>query len=256
MRQSAGIPAARIHPEMPPTVAAGAGSVVRTLLFDVLGTVVDERGSIASECGRALAATPAGAAAAPQLAAEWLRRMDDLLADISSGSAAWRPNDALRRESLHEAAAAVGLAELPASTLDDLALAGQRLRPWPDSAAALRSLAANYAVVALSNATLAELTGMSAAGGLAWHCVLSAALIRAYKPDPAVYQMALDLLQLNPEQTLFVAAHPWDLRAAASHGLRTAYVARPGEQPPDAGDQFDVYATDLSGLAAAVAGPA
>jgi hypothetical protein len=32
--------------------------------------------------------------------------------------------DALRREPLHEAAAALGLADLPASVLDDLALAG------------------------------------------------------------------------------------------------------------------------------------
>jgi hypothetical protein len=39
--------------------------------------------------------------------------------------------DVLGRESLHEAAAELGLADLPASVLDDLALAGQRLRAWP-----------------------------------------------------------------------------------------------------------------------------
>jgi 2-haloacid dehalogenase len=175
--------------------------LVRTLLFDVLGTVVDERGSIESECTTALAAAAGGTGTGQQLAAEWLRRMDGLLGQVTSGNAPWRPNDALRRESL------------------------------------------------------AELTGMSAAGGLTWHCVLSAALIRAYKPDPAVYQMALDLLQLNPDQTLFVAAHPWDLRAAASQGMRTAYISRPGEGTSAATDQFDLYATDLAGLAAAVAGP-
>jgi 2-haloacid dehalogenase len=196
---------------------------VRTLLFDVLGTVVDERGSIAAECAAALTDTNDGAARAQLLAVAWQQRMDDLLAQVAGGTAPWRPSDALRRESLHEAAAVLGLADLPASVFDELALAGQRLRAWPDSAQALRSLAARYAVVALSHATLAELTGMSVANGLAWHCVLSAALTRAYKPDPAVYQMALDLLQLNPEQTLFVAAHPWDLRGGGkprdAHGL-------------------------------------
>lgn len=226
--------------------------IVRTLVFDVLGTVVDERGSIARECAAALAGAQDGAAWAQQLAVAWQEHMDGLLAQVTAGTAPWRPSDALRREALHEAAAALGLADLPASVLDDLALAGQRLRSWPDSAQALRSLSARYAVVALSNATLAELTGMSAANGLAWHCVLSAALTRAYKPDPAVYQMALDLLQLNPEQTLFVAAHPWDLRAAAGYGMRTAYISRPGEGTPSADDQFDLYATDLAGLAAAV----
>jgi 2-haloacid dehalogenase len=235
------------------TQADGA-PIVRTLLFDVLGTVVDQRGSIGRECAAALADAEVGAGQAEQLAAAWQQRMDDLIAQVIAGAAPWRPHDALQRESLHEAAAAVGLAGLPASALDDLALAGQRLRAWPDSAEGLRTLSSRYAVVALSNATLAELTGMSAANGLAWHCVLSAALTRAYKPDPAVYQMALDLLQINPEQTLLVAAHPWDLRAAAANGLRTAYVSRPDEGTPSADDQFDVYATDLAGLAAAVTG--
>jgi hypothetical protein len=31
---------------------------------------------------------------------------------------------------------------------------------------------------------------------------------------------------------LFVAAHPWDLRAAAEHGFRTAYVSRPAAERP------------------------
>ena len=70
--------------------------------------------------------------------------------------------------------------------------------PWPDSAQALRALAGAFTVVALSNAGLAQLADMSAAGGLAWHCVLSAELARAYKPDPAACRLALDLLGLTP----------------------------------------------------------
>jgi 2-haloacid dehalogenase len=91
---------------------------------------------------------------------------------------------------------------------------------------------------------------MSAAGGLAWHGVLSAELARAYKPDPAVYRMALELLGLDPRHTMMIAAHPWDLRAAAGHGLRTGYIARSGEGIPAPEDQFDVHATDLADLAA------
>jgi 2-haloacid dehalogenase len=48
---------------------------------------------------------------------------------------------------------------------------------------------------------------------------------------------------------MMVAAHPWDLRAAASHGLRTAYVARPGEGVPGPDDRFDVRAAGLAELA-------
>ena len=105
-------------------------------------------------------------------------------------------------------------------------------------------------MVALSNASLAQLASMSAAGGLAWHGVLSAELTQGYKPDPAVYRMALELLGLDPRRTMMIAAHPWDLRAAAGHGLRTGYIARRGEGIPAPEDRFDVHATDLADLAA------
>jgi 2-haloacid dehalogenase len=46
-----------------------------------------------------------------------------------------------------------------------------------------------------------------------------------------------------------VAAHPWDLRAAASHGLRTAYIQRASEGVPAPSDTFDFTAPDLAALA-------
>lgn len=90
--------------------------------------------------------------------------------------------------------------------------------------------------MALSNGNLSMLTDMFAAAGLTWHCVLSGELVRAYKPDPAVYQLALDRLALDPRRTLMVAAHPWDLRATATHGLRTASIERAGEGAPEPSD--------------------
>jgi 2-haloacid dehalogenase len=232
------------------TAATGPGTPgeIRTLVFDVLGTVVDEAGSIAAQTAAALAGADSNADAGT-LAAEWGRRADALTAEIAAGTVPWRSNDAIRRAGLLDAAAATWLSGVPAATLDELALAGHRLAPWPDSAAALRALAGGFTVVALSNADLAQLADMSAAGGLAWHGVLSAELARACKPDPAVYRMALDILELIPAQTMMVAAHPWDLAAAAAQGMRTAYVARPGEGVPAAGDHFDVRAADLAGLA-------
>jgi 2-haloacid dehalogenase len=79
--------------------------------------------------------------------------------------------------------------------------------------------------------------------------LLSGGLVRAFKPDPAVYQMALAVLEVEARDVLMVAAHPWDLRAAAEQGFATAYVARPGAEAPAAGDEFDVTVPDLAGLA-------
>ena len=81
---------------------------------------------------------------------------------------------------------------------------------------------------------------------------LSGEMVHAYKPGPAVYRprLALEKLARDPRRTLMVAAHPWDLRAAAAHGLRTAYVQRAGEGEPEASDWFDLTVPDLAALAA------
>jgi 2-haloacid dehalogenase len=76
-------------------------------------------------------------------------------------------------------------------------------------------------------------------------------MVHAYKPDPAVYRLALDRLALDPRRTLMVAAHhPWDLRAAAAQGLHTAYIQRAGEGVPEPSDRFDLAVPDLAALAA------
>ena len=77
-------------------------------------------------------------------------------------------------------------------------------------------------------------------------------MVHAYKPDPAVYRFALDRLALDPRRTLMVAAHPWDLRAAAAHGLRTVYIERAGEGAPEPSDTFDLTVPDLAALAASL----
>jgi HAD superfamily hydrolase (TIGR01493 family) len=186
------------------------------LIFDVVGTVVDADATLRAEAG--------------ERAAELTARLDALTAR------GWRSMEALRREAYGD---------------PRLATIGHRLRPFADAAEALRALAARHTVVALSNADLAELADTSAAGGLAWHAVLSAELVRAFKPDPAVYALALDRLRLDPAASVMVAAHPWDLRAAARHGLRTAYVARPGAERPAPDDRFDFHFADLAAIAAA-----
>jgi 2-haloacid dehalogenase len=231
---------------------------VRTLVFDVLGTVVDESGSMAEQVTAALAAAGADPAGGPALAARWNDRVNALTSQVATGQAPWRASDDLHRAALLETVATAGpdAGALDAAALAELALVGHRLRPWPDSGPALQILARSFTVVALSNASLAQLADMFAGGGLAWHAVLSGELARAYKPDPAVYRLAIRLLGLDPAATMMVAAHPWDLRAAAGHGLRTAYVARPGEGVPEPGDRFDLHVGDLAELAARLGAPA
>ena len=45
--------------------------------------------------------------------------------------------------------------------------------------------------------------------------------------NPKVYAGALHYLELPGEKCAMVAAHLWDLEAAAKHGMKTVYVPRP-----------------------------
>ncbi len=77
--------------------------------------------------------------------------------------------------------------------------------------------------------------------------MLTGDAVRAFKPDARMYAQPVERLGLEPERTLFVAAHAWDLRAAGAHGYRTCFVARPGADRED-GD-FDLVVDDLRELA-------
>lgn len=225
---------------------------VRVLAFDVFGTVVDWRGSIAREVD-ALGLGIDGAA----FADDWRGRYQPAMERVRSGARGWVRLDVLHRENLDAALAAFGVADrLDEPVRQRLNLAWHRLSPWPDSVAGLRRLKAGFIVTPLSNGNLGLLTNLSRHGGLAWDCVLSAEVFRAYKPQPETYLGVADVFDLHPHQVMMVAAHAGDLRAAAACGLRTAYVDRPLEfgphrrgDVPRADDRFDLQADSFHALA-------
>ena len=142
----------------------------------------------------------------------------------ASGEAAWVKLDELHRGILHTLLPRFRLDDLSPAEREHLNLVWHRLDPWPDSVAGLTRLKARYPISTLSNGNVSLLVDMARHGGLPWDCVLSAELFRAYKPSPAVYRGAADLLGVAPNELLMVAAHPSDLAAAQRAGLTTAYV--------------------------------
>ena len=214
------------------------------LMFDVMGTVVDIDGSVQRETREILAGVGFDHEQADRFAEAVGIHMQESMEAIIDRRVPWRSHRSLREQAWQQVAPA-----LADSTRDHLASVVERLQPWPDSAAALHRLRASCHVVALSNADPDELSAMSKRGNLPWHVVLSAQQAHTYKPDPAVYLQGVQALGREPDQITMVAAHPWDLRAAAEIGLRTAYVQRPGAERPADTDAFDVEVTDLSELA-------
>lgn len=222
------------------------------LVFDVFGTVVDWRGSIAREVD-ALGLGVDGAA----FADAWRARYQPAMQRVRSGERPWVRLDVLHRENLDAVLAELGLERrVDEPTRAALNLAWHRLDPWPDAVDGLRRLGTRHVIAPLSNGGVALLTHMARRAGLPWDCVLSAEVFRAYKPDPRAYLGAAELFDLDPERVTMVAAHASDLRAAARCGLRTAYVDRPLEFGPDRrgdvpapGERFDLHATGFDDLA-------
>lgn len=234
---------------------------IRVLAFDVFGTVVDWRSSVAAEASAAAErhglALQAGRAEA--FADAWRRRYQPSMDRVRRGEVGWAALDDLHRASLDELLEGFGLGSLDERAREELTLAWHRLRPWPDAVEGLARLRRRHVLCTLSNGNVALLVDLARFAALPFDCILSAELCRAYKPDPRTYRMVSELLRVPAEQVMMVAAHSSDLRAAAAQGLRTALVPRPLEWGPDsrpepAGEGFDVVAEDFVALAARLEG--
>lgn len=227
---------------------------VRALAFDVFGTVVDWRGSIIAE-GERLNRTRGLTVDWASFADAWRGRYAPSMARVRRGDLPWTNLDGLHRLALDELLPTFGVSGLDEAEVDRLHRVWHRLRPWPDSVAGLTRLRERFILGTLSNGNVALLVNMAKGARLPWNVILSAELVRAYKPDPVVYRSAADLLGLRPNQVMLVAAHQQDLRAAGAIGLRTAFVARPMEfgpdNPPDLTPDpaFDLVAADFLDLA-------
>ncbi len=219
------------------------------LVFDVFGTVVDWRSTIireGEELGREKNLDVDWAA----FADAWRSRYAPSMDRVRSGEIPWTKLDDLHRASLEELIEEFGVEGLSGEERDHLNRVWHRLEPWPDAVEGLRRLKRRHLIAPLSNGNVALLVNLAKRGELPWDLILSAELVRHYKPDPETYLMAPDLLDLRPEDVMMVAAHPSDLRAASESGLKTAYVPRPLEfgpgkeaDPPD--PNFDLVASDF-----------
>lgn len=239
------------------TGAQGGSAVaasVQVLAFDVFGTVVDWRSSVIAE-GERLGKSKGLAVDWAAFADAWRAGYGPSLNRVRKGELPWTKLDVLHRMTLDELIGRFKIEGLSEEEKRRFNRVWHRLEPWPDSVHGLERLRTRYVLTPLSNGNVSLLTNMAKHARLPWDCVLSAELVRHYKPDPETYLMVPQLFDLEPAQVMMVAAHEGDLQAAKKLGLRTAYVHRPLEfgprkttDPPAAG-RFDFVANDFRDLA-------
>jgi 2-haloacid dehalogenase len=195
----------------------------RALVFDVFGTLVDWRSTIAQ------AFRESGLAGNPEeLADAWRERLWPVTREVNKGERPWANFDQLHLATLDGLLAERQL-ELPVEGRRELVAAWHKLDPWPDVRDGLEALRRKRIVGALSNGHVALLIDLARHGDLRFDCLISAEMARAYKPALEVYLTAVRQLGMEPDEVMLVAAHPFDLKGARSAGLRTAFIDRPLE---------------------------
>ncbi|MFC9510017.1 haloacid dehalogenase type II [Streptomyces sp. NPDC057002] len=221
---------------------------IEVVVFDVLGTLVDESSGLRAAMREAAPASDE--AAVDEWVSLWQQHGEREQRRIQQGHRPYANTEIIDAEAARHIAERAGITD-PAAVAR-LATAGQRLPPWDDSVAGLEQLARRFPVVGLSNASRTALPRLNAHAGLRWHQALSAETVHAYKPAPEVYRLAVDTAGCPPERVLMVATHAWDLRGAQAAGMRTAYVRRPAGDPPTSSDAFDGRFEGLDQLADAL----
>ena len=206
-------------------------SDVKALVFDVFGTVVDWRNSIAREV-EAVARTKGWTVDPYAFADRWRAKYQPSMEPVRRGEKPYVRLDDLHRESLVALLEEFGLGPLPADELEHLNRAWHRLDPWPDCVPGLTRLKKRFILATMSNGNVALMVNMAKHAGLPWDTILGAEPARNYKPVPAVYLTGADWLGLRPEEVMMTAAHNGDLRAARALGFRTAFILRPDEYGP------------------------
>ena len=218
---------------------------VKALFFDVFGTLVDWRGSIAREARTILA--PVGAAIDYEAFADaWRAEYQPTMEEVRSGRLPFSKLDLLHRRNLDTILPRFGLGHLDEAARVELNFAWHRLDAWDDVTAGLARLRTKFRLAPCSNGNISLMVDLARRNGFVWDAILGAEIARDYKPKPIVYLSAAAAFDCKPEDTMMVAAHSSDLAAATAAGLRTAFIARPDENGPGKGETRASVLVDIS----------
>lgn len=191
---------------------------ITALVFDAYGTLLDVH-SVIALCEKLFpgnGATLSQLWRAKQLEYSWLRSLMGRYVDFAHITA-----DALRY-----ACRKLDL-QLESSHVLQLMDAYDRLAPFPDALEVMPKLV-QYQRAILSNGSPAMLRAAVRHSGLDKHldAVLSVDELGIYKPDPRVYQLAVDRLGVDKTSIGFVTANYWDLSGAKAYGLNVFWINR------------------------------
>ncbi len=195
---------------------------IKACVFDAYGTLFDVHSAVGKYREQL------GAAADPvsmlwrtkQLEYTWLRSLMKHHADF------WQ----VTKDALDFAFDMHQITDL--SLRDDLMSAYLNLEPYPEVPEALSLLKARgFKLAILSNGTPDMLDSAVKNSGIAdlIDANLSVEEIRIFKPDPRVYQLAVDALDVYSHEIIFQSSNAWDASGASAFGFNVAWINRFGQ---------------------------
>jgi 2-haloacid dehalogenase len=221
------------------TAARMAG--IRACVFDAYGTLFDVHSAVARLRGEV--GDQAGALSElwrlRQLEYTWLRSLMGRHADF------WQ----VTGEALDYALARLGID--PAPLREPLLQAYLKLDAYPEVPAMLERLrGAGLKLAILSNGEPKMLQAGAESAGIAalLDAILSVEAVGIFKPDPRVYQLAVDRLGVTPGEIAFQSSNAWDINGAACFGLRPVWINRFKAPPERLPGQAEHELSDLSAL--------
>jgi 2-haloacid dehalogenase len=226
----------------------------KALFFDVFGTLVDWRTSIAREAELIL--KPLGVSVDWLAFADaWRGEYQGAMDEVRDGRIPFCKLDVLHRRNLDRILPRFKISGIAENALQYLNLAWHRLDAWPDVAPGMARLKRRFLLAPCSNGNISLMVDLARRNGMPWDAILGSEIAGDYKPKPRVYLASCEAFDLPPGDCMMVAAHSNDLKHAAACGLRTAHVARPNEHGPGKGEpapkvSVDLAATSVEDLAA------
>ena len=218
---------------------------IKALFFDVFGTVVDWRTSIAGESEAVL--KPKGHALDWLAFADaWRDEYQPAMEEVRSGKVPFSKLDFLHRRNLERILPRFKVSGLDEAAMQHLNNAWHRLDGWPDAAPGLQRLHKKFLIAPVSNGNIALMCGIARRNDFPWDAILGAEIAGDFKPKPRVYLAAAAAFDLAPQECMMVAAHSNDLKAAAALGLATAHIARPDEYGPGKGETKPSVPVDVA----------
>lgn len=207
---------------------------VKALFFDVFGTLIDWRNGIARESEKVLG-KHGYKLDWLAFADAWRNEYQPGMEEVRAGRIPFSRLDILHRHNLNRILPRFDI-KADEQTLTDLNLAWHRIDAWPDVPAGLARLRKRFWLAPVSNGNISLMVDLARKNKLPWDAILGAEVAGDYKPKPRVYLASCEAFSLEPSECMMVAAHSYDLKAAADLGLKTAHVARPNEAGPGKGE--------------------